>query len=383
MKPQIKKPLQGRNRNNSNNNGNNAQGQPVDPNKPVVPRMLRRLTKQSFMDVDLQYLMKLDPSTPDPFENSSPLLSDPPSLFRPLPPVAAAAAAIAQGAAGPWMFHDAARLQKEQEDLRVQYLQFLHNLNQTNPHGFLVHMNTFATEFPQEFVQLQSYIKFQESVTAQQQEEKRKQEEMRQYQLELERRNQHEQELLKFQKYQEHQAMQEQAREQQELLQEWLVRRQQQRASTLMVTKDLDLADVFTLAMQKDPGLIERTTAAPGGLSLLLTPHQQFEFGQFVQQRQLQELQQQEDRKKKLHQQLSSAGFSPFAFGAGSSPSTANPFAMAGNSSSNSGLMSATATNTMLNSLVNPIAFSQFQSPLSNEQYLQKTSRPHRGSKRY
>ncbi|KAG0094164.1 hypothetical protein BGZ93_007970 [Podila epicladia] len=373
MKPQIKKPLQGRNRNNNNNNNNNnaQQGQPTDPNRPVVPRMLRRLTKQSFMDVDLQYLMKLDPSTPDPFENSSPLLSDPPSLFRPLPPVAAAAAAIAQGAAGPWMFHDAARLQKEQEDLRVQYLQFLHNLNQTNPHGFLVHMNTFATEFPQEFVQLQSYIKFQESVTAQQQEEKRKQEEMRQYQLELERRNQHEQELAKFQKFQEHQAMQEHAREQQELLQEWLIRRQQQRASTLMVTKDLDLADVFTLAMQKDPGLIERTTAAPGGLDLLLNPHQQYEFGQFVQQRRLQELQQQEDRKKKLHQQLTSAGFGPFAFGATSSANT-NPFAMA---SSSSNLMSTTAAQTMLSNLVSPVTFSQFQTPISHDQYLQKNSK--------
>ncbi|KAF9428858.1 hypothetical protein BGZ94_000744 [Podila epigama] len=374
MKPQIKKPLQSRNRNNT---AQQAQANGEAPTKPVVPRMLRRMTKQSFMDVDLQYLMRLDPSTPDPFENSSPLLSDPPSLFRPLPPVAAAAAAIAQGTAGPWMFHDAARLQKEQENLRVQYLQFLHNLHQTNPHGYLVHMNTFATEYPQEFLQLQSYIKYQESATAQQQEEIRKQEQMRQYQLELERRNQQEQELLKFQKYQEHQALQEQAREQQELLQEWLLRRQQQRASTLLVTKDLDLADVFTLAMQKDATLLDRTAAAPGGLDLLLTPQQQFEFGQFVQQRQLQELQQQEERKKKLQQQLSSAGFSTFGSNLNFNTSGLNGI------SGRPGLANNSAANTVLNSLVSPLTFSQFQAPLSKEQYLQKNSSHNRPPKRY
>src|SRR5690554_4175529 len=149
MKPQMnqKKPLQARNRDISR--PTNASGV-YDQAKPAAPRMLRRTTRQSFMDVDLQDLLRYDPTILNPFQNSSSLLSDPPSLFRPLPPVAAAAQAIAQGA-GPWTFHEAARLQKEQEDLRVQYLQFLHQLHLTNPHGFLAHMNTFATEYPQEF----------------------------------------------------------------------------------------------------------------------------------------------------------------------------------------------------------------------------------------
>ncbi|KAF9324240.1 hypothetical protein BGZ91_003076, partial [Linnemannia elongata] len=100
----------------------------------------------------------------------------------------AAAAAAAHGQqqqGGPvgthqqWMSAEAiARLQQEQEALRVQYLAFLHQLNLSNPHGFLVHMNTFAAEFPQEFQQLQSYIRFQEQITNQQREEAKRAEEM-------------------------------------------------------------------------------------------------------------------------------------------------------------------------------------------------------------
>ncbi|KAF9105225.1 hypothetical protein BGX29_000414 [Mortierella sp. GBA35] len=288
MKPQLnqKKPLQGRNRRvNNNNNNNSSNNSPADPNKPTVPRMLRRMTRQSFMDVDLQYLLRCDPSTPDPFENSSPILSDPPSLFRPLPPVAAAAQAIAQGAA-PWAFHEAARLQKEQEDLRVQYLQFLHQLHLANPHGFLAHMNTFATEYPQEFLQLQSYIRFQEQQAAQRQAEQRQKEELVQYQLELERRNKAEHDLRQFQEFQEIQQQKEEQNRQEELLQSWLSRRQQTRASC---RKEMDLADLFTLAFQRDRQLVGKVTASPGGIDMVLTPQQQFEFGQFLQAHQLEE----------------------------------------------------------------------------------------------
>ncbi|KAF9930903.1 hypothetical protein FBU30_011101 [Linnemannia zychae] len=282
MKPQLnqKKPLQGRHRGTNNNDKT-----PVDPNKPVVPRMLRRMTRQSFMDVDLQYLLQCDPSTPDPFENSSPILSDPPSLFRPLPPVAAAAQAIAQGAA-PWAFHEAARLQKEQEDLRVQYLQFLHQLHLANPHGFLAHMNTFATEYPQEFLQLQSYIKFQEQQAYQRQVEERRKEELLQYQMELEKRNKAENDLRQFQEFQMMQHQKEQQERQEELLQNWLIRRQESRARS---KKEMDLADLFTMAFQRDHSLVSKVTSSPGGIDMVLTPEQQFEFGQFLRASQMEE----------------------------------------------------------------------------------------------
>ncbi|KAG0297549.1 hypothetical protein BGZ96_005857 [Linnemannia gamsii] len=270
---------------NSSSNSYNNNNTPADSNKPTVPRMLRRMTRQSFMDVDLQYLLRCDPSTPDPFENSSPILSDPPSLFRPLPPVAAAAQAIAQGAA-PWSFHEAARLQKEQEDLRVQYLQFLHQLHLANPHGFLAHMNTFATEFPQEFIQLQSYIKFQEQQAHQRQTEQRQKEELVMYQMELERRNKAEQDLRQFQEFQELQHQKDEQRRQEELLQSWLIRRQQSRAS---YKKEMDLADLFTLAFQRDRQLVGKVTSSPGGIDMVLTPQQQFEFGQFLQTTQMEE----------------------------------------------------------------------------------------------
>ncbi|KAG0308278.1 hypothetical protein BGZ98_008449 [Dissophora globulifera] len=283
MKPQMsqKKPLKSRNRNPNATVADHAQHQ----QPAVVPRMLRRTTRQSFMDVDLQYMLRCDPNTPDPFQNSSPLLSDPPSLFRPLPPVAAAAQAIAQGAA-PWTFHEAARLQKEQEDLRLQYLQFLHQLQLANPHGFLAHMNTFATEYPQEFLQLQSYIRFQEQLSNQRREEQRQQEQLVQYQLELEKRNKAEQDLRQFQEFQEMQQKRNQREKQQELLQEWLARRQRQRSAH---RKELDLADLFTLAFQRDHQLVNKVTSSPGGIDLVLTPQQQFEFGQFLQAHQAEE----------------------------------------------------------------------------------------------
>ncbi|KAF8929977.1 hypothetical protein EDD21DRAFT_375312 [Dissophora ornata] len=310
MKPQMnqKKPLKSRHR--DINGGNSAAATSGNAQQPaVIPRMLRRTTRQSFMDVDLQYMLRCDPNTPDPFQNSSPLLSDPPSLFRPLPPVAAAAQAIAQGAA-PWTFHEAARLQKEQEDLRVQYLQFLHQLQLANPHGFLAHMNTFATEYPQEFLQLQSYIRFQEQLSNQQREEHNRQEELLQYQLELERRNKAEHDLRQFQEFQQLHQKKQQQEKQQELLQEWLERRQKQRATH---RKELDLADLFTLAFQRDHQLVNKVTSSPGGIDLLLTPQQQFEFGQYLQAHQVEEERRQKDAL------LGNFGFQ----GAGSSASSA------------------------------------------------------------
>ncbi|KAI8355424.1 hypothetical protein B0O80DRAFT_449237 [Mortierella sp. GBAus27b] len=291
MKPQMnqKKPLKGRNRDVQGAQGATGTNG-ANPGQPVVPRMLRRTTRQSFMDVDLQHMLRYNPNTRDPFENSSPILSDPPSLFRPLPQVAAAAQAIAHGAA-PWSFHEAARLQKEQEDLRAQYLQFLHQLHLANPHGFLAHMNTFATQYPQEFLQLQSYIRFQEQLAHQQHEEQRKREELLQYQMELEKRNKAEQDLRQFQEFQEIQQQKQQEQKQQELLQEWLVRRQQQRASS---RKELDLADLFTLAFQRDHQLVKKVTSSPGGIDLVLSPQQQFEFGQYLRAHQIEE-----EKKKK------------------------------------------------------------------------------------
>ncbi|KAG0023545.1 hypothetical protein BGZ80_009104 [Entomortierella chlamydospora] len=390
-KPQIKKPLASRHRNVGNAAANGQQA------APAVPRMLRRTTKQSFMDVDLQYLMNLDPSTPDPFENSSPIFDDPPSLFRPLP---ASIMGVGGPGTGEWMSTEAIRLQKEQEELRGQYLQFLHQLHQNNAHGFLVHMNTFASEFPQEFAQLQAYIRYQEQVTNQQRLEAQRQEEMRQYQLQLEQRRQQEQELNQFKQFQEMQLQQEQIHEMQELLQEWLLKRQQLRATSFRIGTNskedgLDLADVFTIALQRDPKLVERmmTTAGPGqGLSLLLTPSQQQEFAEFLEKRRIQDVMAQEKKK----QDLFAAGFS----GLGNYQSFSTPtFGMPSSSSSSSSsqLAAAAAANLLTSSLWNnnnnnnsnaasswlnglttsnlKATPSHFQYPMTNEQFLKKNSK--------
>ncbi|KAG0201089.1 hypothetical protein BGX28_006040 [Mortierella sp. GBA30] len=382
MKPQMqpKKPLQSRHRNAG------SQQQQQQQSTPVVPRMLRRMTKQSFMDVDLQYLMKLDPTTPDPFENSSPVFDDPPSLFRPLP------ASLIQGGipgSGQWLSTDTLRLQKEQEDLRTQYLQFLHQLHQTNPHGFLVHMNTFAAEFPQEFSQLQAYIRFQEQMTNKQREEAQRQEEMRQYQIQLEQRLQQEQELQRFKQFQEIQSQQSQAREMQTLLQEWLLKRHQKRATSFRLnskeTDGIDLADVLTIAMQKDPKLVERMMInGGGGLDMLLTPVQQQDFNEFLEQRKIQELMVQE----KKRQELAAAGFSSFAFDAMPSSSTSSTSSAGGVGSS-----SWMTTGLLSDSLSNPFSFgsgagvggttmaypSRYQPQMTNEQYLSLNKRNSRG----
>ncbi|KAG9323397.1 hypothetical protein KVV02_002547 [Mortierella alpina] len=379
MKPQMqpKKPLQSRHRNVANNQQQQQQQQAT----PAVPRMLRRMTKQSFMDVDLQYLMKLDPTTPDPFENSSPVFDDPPSLFRPLP------THLIQGGApgsGQWMSTETLRLQKEQEDLRAQYLQFLHQLHHTNPHGFLVHMNTFATEFPQEFTQLQAYIRFQEQLTNKQREEAQRQEQMRQYQVHLEQQLQQEQEMQRLKEFQEMQSSQVRAREMQTLLQEWLLKRHQKRSSGFrMNSKDsdgIDLADVFTIALQKDPKLVERMMMnGGGGLDVLLTPVQQQEFQEFLDQKKLHELMAQE---KKRHE-FEAAGFSSFAFDSASSvggsswlnpgflgnTSSTNPFSLAGLGGSSSSALTAYP--------------SQFREPMTDAQFLSYNKRTSKGRSKH
>ncbi|KAF9114855.1 hypothetical protein BGX27_009603 [Mortierella sp. AM989] len=380
MKPQIKKPLASRHRNVGNAAANGQQQA-----APAVPRMLRRMTKQSFMDVDLQYLMNLDPSTPDPFENSSPIFDDPPSLFRPLP---ASIMGVGGAGTGQWMSTEAIRLQKEQEELREQYLQFLHQLHQNNAHGFLVHMNTFASEFPQEFAQLQAYIRYQEQVTNQQRQEAQRQEEMRQYQLQLEQRHQQEQEHNQFKQYQAMQSQHEQVREMQQLLQEWLVKRQQLRATSFRLNTNskedgLDLADVFTIALQRDPKLVERmmTTAGPDqGLNLLLTPSQQQEFGEFLEKRRIQDLMTQEKKK----QELASAGFSGLAgfslpITSSSSSAAANLLSSLWNTNTNTSAASNWFSG--LNNVSDQTVFpSRFQYPMSNEQYLKRNSK---GSSRH
>jgi len=383
MKPQnsTKRPLQSRHR--------NVPGA-AEGAAPVVPRMLRRMTKQSFMDVDLQYLMKLDPTTPDPFENSSPIFDDPPSLFRPLP---ASVMGVGAPGTGQWMSTEALRLQKEQEDLRVQYLQFLHQLHQTNPHGFLVHMNTFASEFPQEFEQLQAYIKYQENVANQQREEAQRQEQMRQYQFQLEQRLIQEQELQKYKDFQEMQLQQDQVLETQQLFQEWLLKRQQTRATSFRLNtngKDdgLDLADVFTIALKNDSKMLDKVinmSAGDQGLSTLLTPAQQQEFARFAHQRKIQDMMAQE----KKRQDMAAAGFSAFAFQPTSSSSL--PSLPSLSSSSSSSPAATTAANLLngslwnsngsggsnswlaggLGSSSNPFAFqSKFQPSITNDQYL-------------
>ncbi|KAG0070429.1 hypothetical protein BGZ90_012649 [Linnemannia elongata] len=408
MKPAAqKKPLQSRHRVNANAAAAAAaHGQQQQGSTPAVPRMLRRMTKQSFMDVDLQYLMKLDPTTPDPFENSSPVFDDPPSLFRPLP------TSVTGGPVGThqqWMSAEAiARLQQEQEALRVQYLAFLHQLNLSNPHGFLVHMNTFAAEFPQEFQQLQSYIRFQEQITNQQREEAKRAEEMRLYQAQLEERHREEQEQKRAEELWSMQLREDQGREFRRSLEEWLYRRQQQkRASTSFRLggssgKDdaLDMADVLTIALQKDPMFVERMMANGGqGLDVMLTPTQQQEFWMFMEEKRAKELLAQE----KKRQDLASAGFSDLVaqqhssssaslFGGGSggllssalfghlmngnsnssnnSNNNQNGFATSSWGLSNSGLFGSNSET--------PVAFpSQFQPPMTPEQYLKRNrSRP-------
>ncbi|KAF9966429.1 hypothetical protein BGZ70_002359 [Mortierella alpina] len=378
MKPQMqpKKPLQSRHRNVANN-----QQQQQQQATPAVPRMLRRTTKQSFMDVDLQYLMKLDPTTPDPFENSSPVFDDPPSLFRPLP------THLIQGGApgsGQWMSTETLRLQKEQEDLRAQYLQFLHQLHHTNPHGFLVHMNTFSTEFPQEFTQLQAYIRYQEQLTNKQREEAQRQEQMRQYQIQLEQQLQQEQELHRFKEFQELQSSQARAREMQTLLQEWLLKRHQKRSSGFrMNSKDsdgIDLADVFTIALQKDPKLVERMMMnGGGGLDVLLTPVQQQEFQEFLDQRKLHELMAQE---KKRHE-FEAAGFSSFAFDSASSAggsSWLNPGFLGNTSSTNPFSLAGLGGSSSSASMAHP---SQFREPLTHAQYLSYNKRNSKGRSKH
>ncbi|KAG0309593.1 hypothetical protein BGZ97_013025 [Linnemannia gamsii] len=401
MKPAVqKKPLQSRHRVNANAAAAAAaSGQPQQA--PAVPRMLRRMTKQSFMDVDLQYLMKLDPTTPDPFENSSPVFDDPPSLFRPLP------TSVTGGPVGTqqqWMSAEAiARLQQEQESLRVQYLSFLHQLNLSNPHGFLVHMNTFAAEFPQEFQQLQSYIRFQEQITNQQREEAKRAEEMRVYQAQLEERHRAEQEQKRAEQLWEMQLQEDQGREFRRSLEEWLYRRQQQKRTSnsfrLGGGKDdaLDMADVLTIALQKDPMFVERMMANGGqGLDVMLTPAQQQEFWMFLEEKRAKELLAQE----KKRQDMASAGFSQL-LGPQSSSSSSSLFGGSGvGGLLSSGLFgSLTSGNSGLNGFTTssswgsgnssgsglfgsssgggndemPIAFpSQFQPPMTQEQYLKR-----------
>ncbi|KAG0324071.1 hypothetical protein BGZ99_002229 [Dissophora globulifera] len=386
---QNKKPLQSRHRAAAAGSATGEQ------QAPAVPRMLRRSTKQSFMDVDLQYLMKLDATTCDPFENSSAIFDDPPSLFRALP-----ASATSTGLPGSdqWMSTETIRLQKEQEDLRAQYLQFLHQLHQSNPHAFMVHMNTFAAEHPQEFTQLQAYIRYQEQVVNQKNEEARRQEEMRQYQFQLEQRVRQEQELSQFKQYQELQSQQEQVREMQQLLQEWLLKRQQARATSFRLNtngKDdgLDMADVFTIALQRDPGLVQRmmSTTGPGqGLGLLLTPAQQQEFGQFLEQRKIQDLMAQE----KKRQDLMAAGFSSLAFQSQPTVSSFSAPSFSANTAAGSNMLGSAQWNGGDSNMLSmnwattafgssslglgsePIAFpSRFQPPMTNEQYLKRNSR--------
>ncbi|KAF9168347.1 hypothetical protein DFQ26_008970 [Actinomortierella ambigua] len=346
MKPQTG--LKSRHRNINNvapataGSGNEVAGTSAAGGAPArVPRMLRRMTRQSFMDIDLQYLLKHDPGANNPFGNASDVLSDPPSLFRPLPQVAAVAQAIAQGVAGPWQFREVERLQKEQEELRVQYLQFLHQLHAANPHAYLAHMNAFAAEAPQEFLQLQSYIKYQEDKLNAERAEAQRQEEMRQYQLEVERRLKHEQDLKKFQEFQETQERQRQELEQQHLLADWLIRRQQQRA---LMRKAPDLADLFTLAFQQDNALLGKVVSNPAGIEMVLTPQQQHEFAQHLHQvhqrtytpfgtfgtQQQQQQQQQPQQQQPFVQSLfpTQSAFTPASnSGASSSPFTFSPTA--------------------------------------------------------
>ncbi|KAF9092838.1 hypothetical protein BGX23_003871 [Mortierella sp. AD031] len=347
MKPaNQKKPLQSRHRVNANAAAAaaaNGQQQAT----PAVPRMLRRMTKQSFMDVDLQYLMKLDPTTPDPFENSSPVFEDPPSLFRPLP------ASIAGKANSKAI----ARLQKEQEDLRAQYLSFLHQLHQSNPHGFLVHMNTFAAEFPQEFTQLQAYIRYQEQVVNQQREEVRRVEEMRAYQAQLEERHREEQERKRIEELFALQNKEEQVKE---------------------------------LQRSRDAKFVEKMMASGGqGLDVLLSPAQQQEFWLYMEEKRTREMLAQEKKRR----DLASAGFSSLVgqqqqqqqqslFGSSSSSSLfGNAFSIPTGTWTGLGGIGGTGTSSSANGglfggINTPVVFpSQFQPPMTNEQYLKRNSR--------
>ncbi|KAF9126783.1 hypothetical protein BGW39_006352 [Mortierella sp. 14UC] len=393
MKPAVqKRPLQSRHRVNANAAAAAATNGQQQGSTPAVPRMLRRMTKQSFMDVDLQYLMKLDPTTPDPFENSSPVFDDPPSLFRPLP------TSVTGGPLGSqqqWMSAEAiARLQKEQEELRAQYLSFLHQLNLSNPHGFLVHMNTFASEFPQEFSQLQAYIRHQEQVTNQQREEARRTEEMRAYQAQLEQRHREEQERKRAEELWAMQLREDQGREFRRSLEEWLFRRQQQKRVTMSSSfrlggsgKDdaLDMADVLTIALQKDPMFVERMMANGGqGLDVMLTPAQQQEFWMFLEEKRAKELLMQE----KKRQDLAIAGFSSLGyqpqgsslFGNGGGPLSSALFEglSGGNDGRNGGGLGGIGSNGGSGGLFDtPIAYpSQFQPPMTHEQYLKRNRQP-------
>ncbi|GJJ71820.1 hypothetical protein EMPS_04180 [Entomortierella parvispora] len=392
MKSQMapNKPLQSRHRTVPGLDGSNG------PAK--VPGMLRRMTKQSFMDIDLAYLMKMDPTTHDPFENSSPVFDDPPSLFRALP---------AYNGNNEWMSSESIRLQKEQEELRVQYLQFLHQLNLSNPQAFLVHMNTFSREFPQEFAQLQAYIRHQEQIVNEQREQAQREEQMRQYQMQLEMKLHHEQEMQRQQQQYQLQIQQQQAQEMRNLLQEWLLKRQKAKSTSSSLFSqnnknkaELDLADVFTIALQKDPKLLERMlqptnnasspsafpgvnsgmTSTPSGLEMLLTPAQQQEFSYFLEQKRIQQILSQEESKKRLQQDLTAAGFSPLAFQtalsglSGSPSSSSNIFGdtsnLFGNDSSFSSSWAAAAAANAAAGSSSSAVYSHFQPPLTNENYL-------------
>jgi hypothetical protein len=189
------------------------------------------------------------------------------------------------------------------------------------------------------------------------------------------------------------QLQQDQVLETQQLFQEWLLKRQQTRATSFRLNtngKDdgLDLADVFTIALKNDSKMLDKVinmSAGDQGLSTLLTPAQQQEFARFAHQRKIQDMMAQE----KKRQDMAAAGFSAFAFQPTSSSSL--PSLPSLSSSSSSSPAATTAANLLngslwnsngsggsnswlaggLGSSSNPFAFqSKFQPSITNDQYL-------------
>ncbi|KAG0238139.1 hypothetical protein BGW42_007130 [Actinomortierella wolfii] len=123
-----------------------------------TPQMLRRSTRQSYMELELPSVRALR-SQPSMME-----LDPPETLFHPAPKTTQYT--------GPWAFYQAAEAQREQKQLQIEYLSRLQELRLRDEPLFVRTMTDFAREFPVQFAQL---TKFMHDLEAEKEAEKRRQ----------------------------------------------------------------------------------------------------------------------------------------------------------------------------------------------------------------
>ncbi|KAF9974508.1 hypothetical protein BGZ73_002066 [Actinomortierella ambigua] len=123
-----------------------------------TPQLLRRSTRQSFMELELPSIRALR-SQPSMME-----LDPPETLFHPAPQ--------STQYTGPWAFFQAAEAQREQKQLQMEYLTRLQELRLRDETLFVKTMADFARDFPVQFAQL---TKFMHELEAEKEAEKHKQ----------------------------------------------------------------------------------------------------------------------------------------------------------------------------------------------------------------